>query len=115
MDDRARPRRHERIPIYDLGILEPESNEPIGLVVDVSLSGMRTIGPGTLVVGAEHRLRLELPPELEAGPHVEITARVRWRREARIPQLSLVGWEFSGVTPIEVSRVIGDLVLALSP
>lgn len=107
-------RKTPRIDLFELAILEPESQEPIGLLLDISLSGARTLCSGTLVVGARHRFRMELTEGIVDGDSVEVEATVRWCKRARIPRHSIVGWEFSGILPIEVSRAIGAMVLAVS-
>ena len=112
MESPQERRREPRVTLFELGIREPDSDEPIGILLDISLSGCCTVCRGKLVVGSRHRIRLELPRREEQRVYCDLEAEVRWIRDSMLPPCTLVGWEFSGVMPLEVSQLIGDLVCA---
>ncbi|MBC9249818.1 PilZ domain-containing protein [Pseudomonas alcaligenes] len=78
-------RQHSRVvfrPANRLQLLERASGEPLGLIADLSLGGLRLIAEGELVSGACLQASIEVPVREGRYRLVEVDLVCQWSRRA---------------------------------
>jgi hypothetical protein len=95
-DEIEKQRAHERRRVLaELRAYESGVAEPIGVLEDLSLGGLRLATPKVIAVGVRKQLRVLLPAALDAGAALEFEAECRWlRANAKGPGFQC-GFEFS--------------------
>ena len=94
---RTTPRK--KIQVY-LRVLNDDTGEILGHMVEVSSTGLQLETVGTLPVDKDHFLRIELTPDLGTVPYIVFIARSRWCRIDHLqPNLYHVGFELKEILP----------------
>jgi hypothetical protein len=76
---------------YYMQILDPDTLQIVGHLVDVSRIG--------LMIDSNNRLRLDTTPEVADKTCINFTARVRWCRPDKIePTVYNIGFEIASIT-----------------
>lgn len=95
-DKRKTPRRNFS---FYMRVLDDETEETVGHLVEVSVKGMRleTIAP--LPLGQEYNLHMELTPEISDKLFMFFSARTIWCKIDNIqPNLYQVGFEITKIS-----------------
>ncbi|MDP1548495.1 MAG: PilZ domain-containing protein [Anaerolineales bacterium] len=94
---RTAPRK--KFSLY-MRVLNDDTQEILGHMVEVSAIGLRLETVGPLPTGREYYLRLELTPELGDVPYIVFIARSKWCKMDDIqPNLFRVGFEIVEIMP----------------
>ncbi|MFM8876017.1 MAG: PilZ domain-containing protein [Anaerolineae bacterium] len=85
-------------------VLNDDTNEILGHMVEVSKTGLRLETVGPLPVGKDYYLRIEMTPDLGASvPFIVFIARTKWCKMDSIqPNLFQVGFEIVEMVPEDV-------------
>lgn len=96
-EKRTVPRKH--INFY-LRVLDDDTQEILGHMVEVSEIGLRLETVGQLPVPKDYFLRLELTPDLGNVPFIVFAAQTRWCKIDNIqPNLYRVGFKLTEILP----------------
>lgn len=90
MDDHRRLKR--RHLLYCLRVVDRDTGEPVGSLVDITREGLMLIGPRPLDTGRVHRLRMDLPPAVVPGDRLDLDAEGVWSRRDHDPALHVTGF-----------------------
>lgn len=94
---RTTPRRN--ISFY-MRVLNDDTGEILGHMVEVSAIGLRLETVGPLPLKKDYYLRLELTPDLAPIPYIVFIARTKWCKIDDIqPNLFRVGFELIEMMP----------------
>jgi hypothetical protein len=94
---RTTPRK--KFSVY-MRVLNDDTQEILGHMVEVSAIGLRLETVGPLPIGKEYYLRLELTAEVGALPYIVFIARSKWCKIDDIqPNLYRVGFEIVEIMP----------------
>ena len=81
-------------------ILNDDTEEILGHMVEVSAIGLRMETVGPLPLGKDYYLRIELTPDLGPMPFIVFIARTKWcKMDAIQPNLFQVGFEIIEIVP----------------
>lgn len=85
-------------------VLNDDTNEILGHMVEVSKTGLRLETVGPLPVGKDYYLRIEMTPDLGASvPFIVFIAGTKWCKMDLIqPNLFQVGFEIVEMVPEDV-------------
>jgi hypothetical protein len=104
---RTTPRK--KVSFY-LRVLNDDTQEIVGHMVEVSSAGFRLETLAPFVPNQDHYLRLELTPDLGDVPYIVFIARSKWCKMDDIqPNLYQVGFEVVEVMPED--KVVFERVL----
>jgi PilZ domain len=96
-EKRTTPRK--KFNLY-MRILNDDTEEILGHMVEVSAIGLRMETVGPLPLGKDYYLRIELTPDLGPMPFIVFIARTKWcRMDAIQPNLFQVGFEIIEIMP----------------
>jgi hypothetical protein len=94
---RTTPRK--KVSFY-MRVLNDDTQEILGHMVEVSAIGLRLETVGPLPIGREFYLRLELTPDVGDLPYIVFIARSKWCKIDDIqPNLFRVGFEIVEIMP----------------
>ncbi|MCQ3936065.1 MAG: hypothetical protein DPW18_03340 [Chloroflexi bacterium] len=94
---RTAPRKN--ISFY-MRVLNDDTGEILGHMVEVSAVGLRLETVGPLPLNKDYYMRLELTPDLGSVPYIVFLARSKWCKIDDIqPNLFRVGFELLEVLP----------------
>ena len=94
---RTTPRR--AISFY-MRVLNDDTGEILGHMVEVSAIGLRLETVGPLPMNKNYYLRLELTPDLGSIPYIVFIGRTKWQKIDDIqPNLYRVGFELIEIMP----------------
>jgi PilZ domain len=105
-DKRILERKHL---IYYLQVVDRDTGELIGRLVDITAEGIMLLSEQPLPTGQVFQLRMLLPKEASEGDHLDFTAKSLWSARESNPDLYDTGFQFVGVT-IENAKIIEDLI-----
>lgn len=96
-EKRTTPRK--KFNMY-MRILNDDTEEILGHMVEVSAIGLRMETVGPLPLGKDYYLRIELTPDLGPMPFIVFIARTKWCKMDTIqPNLFQVGFEIIEIVP----------------
>jgi len=96
-EKRTTPRN--KINMY-MRVLDDDTGEILGHMVEVSLIGLRLETVGSLPVEKDYYLRIELTPDLGSMPFLVFIARTKWcKMDAIQPNLFQVGFHITEIMP----------------
>jgi hypothetical protein len=96
-EKRTTPRK--KVDMY-LRVLDDDTQEILGHMVEVSLIGFRLETVASLPLEKDYYLRIELTPDLGALPYIVFIARSRWcKMDAVLPNLFQVGFALVEIMP----------------
>ncbi len=85
---------------FYMRVLNDDTQEILGHMVEVSAVGLRLETVGPLPINKEYYLRLELTPDLGDLPYIVFIARSKWCKIDEIqPNLYRVGFEIAEIMP----------------
>jgi len=85
---------------FYMRVLDDDTQEILGHMVEVSPVGLRLETVGPLSINKDYYLRLELTPDLGGLPYIVFIARSKWCRIDEIqPNLYRVGFEIVEIMP----------------
>jgi len=85
---------------FYMRILNDDSGEILGHMVEVSAIGLRLETVGSLPINKDYYMRLELTPDLGNLPYIVFIARSKWCKIDNIqPNLFHVGFELIEIMP----------------
>ena len=93
---RTTPRK--KFSLY-LRVMDDDTQEQLGHVVDVSADGLQLETTEKLPINKEYYLRVELTAELADRPYMVFIAKTKWSREGRIPMLFHTGFKIIEIMP----------------
>jgi hypothetical protein len=95
--DRRRVKRQNLS--YFMQVLDPETLQVIGHLVDINRIGLMLDSPIPLIGGKEMRIRLDTMPDVSDKAYIEFRARVKWCRADKIePNVYNVGFEITSIS-----------------
>ena len=84
---------------FYMRVLDDETEETIGHLVDVSVDGLRLETPAPLSRGQEIHMHMELTPDISDSLFMFITARALWCESDNImPNLYHVGFKITNIS-----------------
>lgn len=96
-EHRTTPRKN--INFY-LRVLNDDTQEILGHMVEVSIDGLRLETTGNLPVPKDYFLRLELTPDLGTVPYIVFAAQTKWCKiDEILPNLYRVGFKIIEIIP----------------
>ena len=96
-EKRTTPRK--KFDLY-MHVLNDDTAEILGHMVEVSSIGLRLETVGPLPLGKDYYLRIELTPDLGPMPFIVFIARTKWcKMDAIQPNLFQVGFEIIEIVP----------------
>ena len=96
-EKRTTPRK--KFDLY-MRVLNDDTAEILGHMVEVSSIGLRLETVGPLPLGKDYYLRIELTPDLGPMPFIVFIARTKWcKMDAIQPSLFQVGFEIIEIVP----------------
>ncbi|KXK14794.1 MAG: PilZ domain protein [Chloroflexi bacterium OLB14] len=96
-EKRTVPRKH--VDFY-LRVLNDDTQEILGHMVEVSMSGLRLETSIQLPDSKDYFLRLELTPDLGSIPYIVFAAQTRWcKTDVFQPNLFQVGFKITEILP----------------
>ena len=103
-------RREKRTRLYYfLQVLDPDSLEVVGHLMDVSRLGIAMDTTRPLPVGKEFRFRIDTTPEVADKVYIQFDARVRWCKPDKIqPNFYNIGFEITAIVPQD-SEIIQNI------
>lgn len=85
---------------FYMRVLDDETEETVGHLVDISISGLRLETKTKIPPGQEYHLHMELTPDISDQLFMFFSARAKWCKPDEImPNLYLVGFEIAGIKP----------------
>ena len=107
MPDQRKLKRRQLI--YYLKVLDRETDNPVGRLVDITGQGFMLISSDPLPVHLEYGLKMHLPAEMASKDHIEFTALSLWCKKDINPDFFDTGFRFKDITPDDL-RIINDLI-----
>lgn len=96
-EKRTTPRK--KFNLY-MRILNDDTEEILGHMVEVSVIGLRMETVGPLPLAKDYYLRIELTPDLGPMPFIVFIARTKWcKMDVIQPNLFQVGFEIIEIVP----------------
>ncbi len=96
-EKRTTPRR--KISFY-MRVLNDDTEEILGHMVEVSAIGLKMETVGPLPVNKDYYLRLELTPDLGNLPYIVFIARTKWCKiDDILPNLFHIGFHITEIMP----------------
>lgn len=90
-------------------ILNEETGEQLGNLVDITVDGMRIMSSSRVNPDAIYLLRLVLPTEIEGVSELTLSAISRWCNQDTNPEFYNAGFEFRNV-PMKNVKVIRRII-----
>jgi len=98
-----RRRVNRRSLAYYMMVLDANTLQTIGHLVDITSMGLSMDTPKQFPVGQVFRLRLDLNRDLAQKDHLDFTARSKWcRPDITDPFLFVIGFSIEGIAPSDV-------------
>lgn len=95
--------------VYYLKVVDPQTGEPIGRLVDISPIGIMLVSENPLEVGQHVAVRLNLPEGGNWPEQLDLTCETVWRHRDVNPEYYAHGLKF--LEPArEIEFVIKDLI-----
>lgn len=115
MDTRTSQRATGRfVPVWELRVTDRETGEPVGVLVDISMTGAKFMGREAVEPGGTVDLCIELPPDTAKLTGLCFECRICWCTESSAPGLWLFGVEFEGDLSREELIALGALLYTKS-
>ena len=106
----VKPRRDARWQVFfHLRVFDTGSDQPLGLLLDVSESGVRLGGEHELPVGNSYRVWMEVPFEAGDKARIQFEAEPVWNRRDSDSGLYECGCRIVGLLP-RARLVLEDLI-----
>jgi hypothetical protein len=91
---------------YYMQLLDPDTLQIMGHLVDINRIGLMIDSGNPLVVGKDHRLRLDTTPEVADKTGINFIGRVRWCRSDKIdPTIYNIGFEITSISPHDLDII----------
>lgn len=89
-----------RIIAFHVRVLDDDTHQPIGHVVEMSAMGIQLETSAQLPLEQDYFLRMELTPELANAEFIIFSARTKWCQPDKItPNMYHVGFEITDMLP----------------
>ena len=92
--------------IYNLKVIDAETNEPLGRAVDINSDGLKLLSYKKLELETHLTLVVELPIEVFGIRKVTCTTRVRWSRKDLNPDYFAAGIQFIDISAEDTEALI---------
>ena len=90
------------------GVYERDSSKYVGRLVDITTNGLMIMGKIAFEACSEHKLKMDLPQEINGKQHIEFDAEIVWCEKSKKTKLYSAGMHFTGIAP-EYSQLIDEL------
>lgn len=100
---------------YQLEVLDIESGDSLGRLVDISAEGMLLVGPRPAEVGERHAARMALPEAILGRGHVDLSVEAVWSRPDAGPGLFLSGYRITDAQAGDLRAIVGLIARHLLP
>ncbi len=91
-------RKYERRPARAyLGVFDSVNNQSLGMLVDISINGLQTVGETSCQAELNHELRIELHEEIGGSKTLLLYARCVWCKKRDADELYVTGFEFLSI------------------
>jgi len=91
------------------GVYNRDTAKYVGRLVDINTKGLMIMGKSQLKVDESHKLKMDLPQEINGKSHLEFEAKVKWCEKSKKTKLFSAGFEFTKIEP-EYSQLIDELI-----
>ncbi len=91
---RNRPRRNTP---HNVKVLEQESGQILGRVVDITADGLMLVVPNSIELGQTFNFRIILPRIVDGKVKVDVRAEAVWCRQDTNPHFFKVGFRFENL------------------
>ena len=105
MNERRKERRGEIKSVVN--VINSEDGENIGILVDISPSGMRISGKEAVDIGRKMELILVLPTKIFGKNRIDVEVRCIWSNHNPDTQCYQSGFEFVEVSQEDTNTIIG--------
>lgn len=105
-------RQHRRFNFLHLSrirVTNRLSNEPMGIVGDISVAGLRLMSKEPLAIGGCYEIRLHIPERDEQVKQVDIAVTCQWLRKAPRGKSFQIGLALDRPSP-EFVEMVGRLL-----
>ena len=100
-------RKHKRIPLhYYLKVLESNSEEHIGYLIDVSEEGFKLLSEDHIPKGSKLDCSLQLPDDLDGREEISFTAKSCWTGKDVNPDYYVSGFHIDDIEPDGVKVIL---------
>ena len=100
---------HRRHLIYYLKVLDRNTDELLGHLVDITEEGLMIVSETCYEQGPLMKMKMLLPREIEGKEEIEFDAQVMWCRRDVNPSLFGVGFKFEYVDVLS-RQIIFELI-----
>ncbi len=100
---------HRRHLIYYLKVLDRNTDELLGHLVDITEEGLMIVSETCYEQGPLMKMKMLLPREIEGKEEIEFDARVMWCRRDVNPSLFGIGYKFEYVDVLS-RQIIFELI-----
>jgi len=93
-------RKHKRVPLhYYLKVLESNSEEHLGYLIDVSEEGFKLLSEDQIPIGSEVVCTVQLPDEIKGYKDLSFKAKACWSRKDINPNYYASGYHIDEIEP----------------
>jgi hypothetical protein len=90
--------KRQNLAFY-MQVLDPDTLQIIGHLVDVNKIGLLLDSQNPLIIGREYRLRIDTTPEVADKTCIQFNAKVKWCRMDKLtPNTYNIGFEITGIS-----------------
>jgi hypothetical protein len=105
-DEDERRRAARKQVRYFLTVLDQNTKEQIGLLVDINTEGAMIIRESKLDTGKHFQIRIVLPDEINGAKFIEIEVESMWCEKDINPSFYAVGFEFQSISEINKHLIV---------
>jgi hypothetical protein len=91
---------------YQLEVLDVESGDVLGRLVDLTAEGILLVGPRAVGASARHLVRMALPEEIFGKNHVDFAVEAVWSRPDVSPSHFLSGYRIVEAPAEDLERIV---------
>lgn len=107
MTDKRRLKRRQLI--YYLKVVDQNTGQPVGRLVDITVEGMLVVSSQPIPLDREYNLRIDLPEGLGKRPPISLQAKTLWSKPDINPDFVDTGMAFVKIAPLDLQTVL-DLI-----
>jgi len=91
------------------GVYDISNENHLGILIDLSLSGLRVMGEEKLRSGKIFNLRLEMPKRVNDSTIIYLSAKCNWSNKSEEPNFYVSGFEFENIEDYTKKQIEANL------